>query len=97
MPSAAQSPLGICVGRSAVGVPLTGTYATVLVVAIRIERVGNLYRAEVSPPHAGGSSWTTPKPMTVDDLIAALRDLGCHQTDIGDALYQADPEWQLRS
>jgi hypothetical protein len=35
--------------------------------------------------------------MTVDDLIAALRDLGCHQTDIGDALDQADPEWQLRS
>jgi hypothetical protein len=28
-----------------------------------------------------------------DELIAALRDQGCHQTDIGDAFYAADPEW----
>ena len=31
--------------------------------------------------------------MTVDDLIAKLFDLGCHQTDIGDAFHQADPDW----
>jgi hypothetical protein len=65
--------------------------------AIRIERVGARYRADVSPPHASGSNWTTPGPMAVDDLIAALRNLGCHHTGIGDALYQADPEWQFRS
>ena len=31
--------------------------------------------------------------MAVDDLIEALRKLGCHQTDIGDAFYDADPNW----
>lgn len=40
--------------------------------------------------------WTSPHPMTTKQLIAALRDLGCHQTDIGDAFYEADPDWLRR-
>ncbi len=64
--------------------------------AIRIERQGNLYAAEVTPPHGNGSHWSSPQPMAVDDLIEALTRAGCHQTDIGDAFYEADPEWQLR-
>jgi hypothetical protein len=31
--------------------------------------------------------------MTRDDLVDALRGIGCHQTDIGDAFYEADPDW----
>jgi hypothetical protein len=31
--------------------------------------------------------------MTVNALVAALFELGCHQHDIGDAFYQADPDW----
>jgi len=31
--------------------------------------------------------------MRVSALIGALEQLGCHQTDIGDALYEADPFW----
>ena len=34
--------------------------------------------------------------MRTDDLVAALRERGCHQTDIGDAFDEADPEWLLR-
>ena len=31
-----------------------------------------------------------------DALVDALRQRGCHQTDIGDAFYFADPEWLTR-
>lgn len=64
--------------------------------AIQIKREGNRYTAEVTPPHGRGTHWSSPEPMAVDVLIAALQRLGCHQTDIGDAFYEADPEWQLR-
>jgi hypothetical protein len=64
--------------------------------AIAIKRVGSLYEATVTRPHGDGSDWTTPRPLTRDELVAALRERGCHQTDIGDAFYEADPEWLLR-
>ncbi len=64
--------------------------------AIRIARKGKLHTAEVTPPHGGGTHWTSPEPLTVDALIDALHRRGCHQTDIGDAFNEADPEWQLR-
>ncbi len=61
--------------------------------AIAIRRIGNLYEAEVSPPHSRSGSWATPRPMTVDALVRELERRGCHQTDIGDAFYAADPNW----
>lgn len=64
--------------------------------AIRIERQGDCYVAEVTPPHGQGRHWASPHPMSVDQLIGELQSLGCHQTDIGDAFYEADPEWQFR-
>ena len=64
--------------------------------SIEIRRVDGLYEAEVTPPHGNRSLWRSPQPMTRIELIDALRDLGCHQTDIGDAFYEADPEWLLR-
>jgi hypothetical protein len=64
--------------------------------AIRIERVGGKYSAVVTPPHGRSTSWRTTEPLILTDLIDALSRRGCHQTDIGDALYEADPEWVLR-
>ena len=63
---------------------------------IQIRRVGALYEAEVTPPHGRGVPWSTDEPMSTDALVAALLQRGCHQTDIGDAFYEADPEWQFR-
>lgn len=63
---------------------------------IVIRKSGNLYAAEVTPPHGGGVPWTTDEPLDRESLIAALRVRGCHQTDIGDAFYEADPEWLMR-
>jgi hypothetical protein len=65
-------------------------------VPIRIVRTGSLYESTVSPPHGRGVEWTSPHPMTADALVEALLDRGCHQTDIGDAFYEADPDWLLR-
>jgi hypothetical protein len=62
-------------------------------VPITIQRVGDgSYSAEVTPSHGGGTPWATPEPMSRQGVITALRDRGCHQTDIGDAFYAADPE-----
>lgn len=60
---------------------------------IVIGKVGSLYAAELMPPHGGGIRWVTPVPLDRAALIDALRSRGCHQTDIGDAFYEADPDW----
>lgn len=64
--------------------------------AITITRAGTKYQAEVSPPHGRGEYWKTDHPVSAEQLIKSLRELGCHQTDIGDAFYEADPGWALR-
>jgi hypothetical protein len=66
-------------------------------VPIIIRMTDAMYEARVTPPHGLGVPWSTAKPLTRDDLVAALREQGCHQTDIADAFYAADPEWLLRS
>jgi hypothetical protein len=35
--------------------------------------------------------------MDIDALLAALLALGRHQTDIGDALCEVDPDWESRT
>ena len=65
--------------------------------AIDIKRVGSKYTAEVTPPHGGGLRWSSTEPMGINQLVAKLQELGCHQTDIGDALSEADPEWDTRA
>jgi hypothetical protein len=64
--------------------------------SVIIERVGPMYAARVTPPH-GKAAWSTNEPMARDELVSRLLALGCHQTDIGDAFYEADPEWLLRA
>lgn len=64
--------------------------------AIEIRRVGDRYEATVTPPHSN-VEWSTPEPMTVDELDRKLFELGCHPTDVGDAFYEADPDWVERS
>jgi hypothetical protein len=64
-------------------------------VSISIQRVGNRYTAVVTPMDRP-EPWATSEPLTQRELIAKLRDLGCHTTDIGDAFYSADPDWLSR-
>lgn len=52
----------------------------------------NLYEAIVTPPHAK-KSWSTTAPLPGLSLTNELLRLGCHQTDIGDAMCEQDPKW----
>lgn len=61
--------------------------------AIVVEKTNDGYLAQVTPPHGRGTTWSTVEPIALRPLIDQLRALGCHQTDIGGALYRADPEW----
>lgn len=61
---------------------------------IKIKKINGGYTATVTPPHGTDRHWLTDKPMDCDELIKSLIALGCHQTDIGDALYETDPNWQ---
>ena len=61
--------------------------------AIKIKKINGGYMAKVTPSHGSGSIWETNEPMTSDEIISKLISLGCHQTDIGDAFYEADPDW----
>ncbi len=63
---------------------------------IRITRQGNAYAALVTPPHGNGRQWHSERPLSADDLIEELRNLGCHTTDVSDAFYEADPLWLSR-
>jgi hypothetical protein len=63
---------------------------------IRIQMVRRLYQADTTPPHGGNTPWSSPEPMSRESLVQLLLSSGCHQTDIGDAFYEADPEWLLR-
>jgi hypothetical protein len=65
-------------------------------VPIEIKRAGDKYVATVSPPHGQATPWMSREPMTAQELIDKLQDLGCHTTDIGDAMFEADPLWLNR-
>jgi len=55
--------------------------------ALKVLKVdSDRYQAEVTPPHST-RPWKTPMPLRLRELIDTLVQKGCHQTDIGDALY----------
>ena len=60
--------------------------------AILIKSTALGYEAVATPPHVK-TPWQTNAPSPARELIAALLELGCHQTDIGDAFYAANPNW----
>ena len=57
-----------------------------------IQKVGDDYIADVKHEYQK-IFWKSEKPMPKDKLISKLLELGCHQQDIGDAFYEADPNW----
>lgn len=60
---------------------------------IKIQKINNLYSAQVTPSNENIAEWATDTPLSCEILIEKLKKLGCHQTDIGDAFYEADPNW----
>ncbi len=60
---------------------------------IQIWRSDDRYQVAVSPPE--GPYWRSTDPMTATEVLAKLSQLGCHSTDISDAVSAADPGWTL--
>jgi hypothetical protein len=63
---------------------------------IQVAKVPKGYIAHATPPHVK-TEWRSTKPLLAKALIAVLVERGAHQTDIGDALYAADPDWLQNS
>jgi hypothetical protein len=61
--------------------------------AIVIKKSGSACEAVATPPHITGPAWQSSQPMPARELMAALLERGCHQTDVGDARYAANPNW----
>jgi hypothetical protein len=64
--------------------------------AIVIERRAQGYDAWVTPLHGDRIPWATDTSVEARELVRLLLAHGCHQQDIGDAFYEADPAWVLR-
>lgn len=58
---------------------------------ISVIKSGDRYEVAVSPPE--GANWQSSAPLTATQVLERLSALGCHSTDITDALYAADPSW----
>jgi hypothetical protein len=59
---------------------------------LSVAKVGDRFVVEVSPPDSR-EPWRTTEPLSATDVLKKLSTLGCHSTDITDALYEADPSW----
>jgi len=63
---------------------------------IKVTKVSeDLYLASLTLPDVPNvkEEWSTTEPLHGRQLTRELLDRGCHQTDIGDALYEQDPKW----
>lgn len=58
---------------------------------IKIEPVGDRYNVYLSPPE--GPTWRSSKPLTATEVLERLSALGCHSTDITDALSATGTDW----
>jgi NAD(P)H-hydrate repair Nnr-like enzyme with NAD(P)H-hydrate epimerase domain len=64
---------------------------------IHITRAGHqTYTASVTASKHSDVAWEASQPMELQALIDALLGFGLHQQDIGDAFYEADPDWLSR-
>jgi hypothetical protein len=61
--------------------------------ALKIVRISDdLYSVCATPPDVR-SEWSPAEPMRGQQLTRELLGRGAHQTDVGDAMYDADPDW----
>jgi hypothetical protein len=60
---------------------------------LKIVKVSDdLYSVSATPPDVG-EEWTPSGPVRGRHLTRELIERGMHQTDVGDAMYEADPDW----
>lgn len=60
--------------------------------SIELDRAGEFkYRVTVTPPHG---NWESDEALTPTDVLERLSNLGCHSTDIADALDETGDDWR---
>jgi hypothetical protein len=60
---------------------------------LNVKKLPNgLYLASATPPHVD-RPWILDKASPAREVFNELRKQGCHPQDIGDALYEQDPNW----
>jgi len=60
--------------------------------AIDIQARGDRFDVSVSPPE--GDAWTSASPLTATEVLSELSSIGCHSTDITDALDATGVDWR---
>jgi hypothetical protein len=64
--------------------------------AITVTKVSEaFYEASATPPHVK-RPWSTSVPLRLQQLCDELLARKVHQTDIGDAISDADREWVIQ-
>jgi hypothetical protein len=63
-------------------------------VSIRLTPDGENFWVEVTPPDA--EAWRSEAPLTAPEVLEVLGGMGCHSTDITDALDTANSGWRAR-
>ena len=61
-------------------------------VPILITLSGSGFDVSVSPPE--GPSWESASPLTATEVLEQLSSLGCHSTDVTDALDATGVAWR---
>jgi hypothetical protein len=51
------------------------------------------YHVTLSPPE--GPMWCSDRALTATEVMERLHGFGCHQTDVMDALNNANPGWRV--
>jgi hypothetical protein len=51
------------------------------------------YHVALSPPQ--GPAWRSDRALTATEVMERLHGFGCHQTDVVDALNDANPGWRV--
>lgn len=64
---------------------------------LRILRLEAGFVATVVSSDGSAIEWEQATPVVAREIIDALGARGWHQQDIGDAFYEADPDWVGRS
>jgi hypothetical protein len=64
--------------------------------AIMVTKISEaFYEASATPPHVR-EAWSTSSPLRLQELCDELFARKAHQTDIGDAIDDADREWLIQ-
>ena len=62
-------------------------------VSIEVTKISDdLYIAGATPPDVS-EAWSTPAPIRGRQLTRELIERRSHSSDVGDAMYNADPQW----